>query len=77
MRRQMMTLLLCGFVWAGSIPVSAQEQSVPEAFDAYLDRIYADWLQDSPFDIHYYLEHPEVFDISIERYVLEDYEGYE
>ena len=48
-----------------------------KAFDAYLDRIYAQWISENPFQIHFYLEHPENYGIELSSYTLMDYSEYD
>ena len=52
---------------------AAADQKTQEAFDAYLDRIYAQWISENPFQIHFYLEHPENYGIELSSYTLMDY----
>ena len=74
---------------AMQLPVMAAEQSsqnaantqemqdTQAAFDAYLDKIYAEWISENPFDVHFYLEHPEDYGIEISEYTLLDYSEYD
>lgn len=60
MKRQMKwaaASLICSLI-IQCMPAAA-DQKTQEAFDAYLDRIYAQWISENPFQIHFYLEHPE------------------
>ena len=53
------------------------DQNTQEAFDAYLDRIYAQWISENPFQVHFYLEHPENYGIELSSYTLMDYSEYD
>lgn len=59
------------------VPAAASEQDTQAEFDAYLDQIYADWVSENPFQIHFYLEHPEEYGIEITSYTLMDYSEYD
>ena len=61
---------------AASLICSLIIQCMP-AFDAYLDRIYAQWISENPFQIHFYLEHPENYGIELSSYTLMDYSEYD
>lgn len=52
-------------------------QDTQAAFDAYLDKIYVEWVSENPFQIHFYLEHPEDYGIEISSYTLMDYSEYD
>ena len=52
-------------------------QDTQAAFDAYLDKIYVEWVSENPFLIHFYLEHPEDYGIEISSYTLMDYSEYD
>ena len=56
---------------------AAADQKTQEAFDAYLDRIYAQWISENPFQIHFYLKHPENYGIELSSYTLMDYSEYD
>ena len=56
---------------------AAADQKTQEAFDAYLDRIYAQWISENPFQVHFYLEHPENYGIELSSYTLMDYSEYD
>ena len=53
------------------------DQKTQEAFDAYLDRIYAQWISENPFQIHFLSEHPENYGIELSSYTLMDYSEYD
>lgn len=51
-----------------------EQKKEQAAFEEYLDRLFADMLQEDPFSVHFTLEHPEEYGITVENYVLADYE---
>ena len=56
MKRQMKwaaASLICSLI-IQCMPAAA-DQKTQEAFDAYLDRIYSQWISENPFQIHFYL----------------------
>ena len=55
----------------------ANVQDTQAAFEAYLDRIYAEWIGENPFDVHFYLEHPEDYGIELSEYTLLYYSEYD
>ena len=78
MKRQMKwaaASLICSLI-IQCMPAAA-DQKTQEAFDAYLDRIYAQWISENPFQIHFYLEHPENYGIELSSYTLMDYSEYD
>lgn len=77
---------LVGSLVVSCVPVVAETQSkansqdmqeTQAAFDAYLDKIYAQWVSENPFQIHFYLEHPENYGVEISDYTLMDYSEYD
>lgn len=56
---------------------SANVQDTQAAFESYLNRIYAEWISENPFDVHFYLEHPEDYGIELREYTLLDYSEYD
>lgn len=69
--------VLAGCCMVQSVPAASSGQDTQEAFDLFLDRVYAEWLSDSPFEVHFYLEHPEEYGITIDNYTLMDYSEYD
>lgn len=68
---------MAGCLTLSSLPAAAGEQEEREAFDAYLDEVFADLLETSPFNVHFVLQNPEKYGISITDYVLDDYTDYD
>lgn len=79
MRKAMTVLALsvAGCLALSSLPAAAGEQDVSEAFDAYLDEVFVDLLEESPFTVHFVLQNPEAYGITITDYVLDDYTDYD
>lgn len=70
-------LVLSGCLTMGSIPAAAGEADAQEAFNQFLDRVYVETLNEDPFFIHFSLEHPETYGITIDNYTLADYTEYD